>query len=170
MGLCDIDPVGVNAPESAGSGGKYNIQNMYAGDSLKIVAAGLQLDGEAINMREFSIAFGFSDQLFATPCLELVYTPDEYVDEYASDTGWIDTPECRFRIEGDVVTVMLKPEFTATLRRGAYIFSLRATNLETGYTGTVYEGHVLVKYSPTSAHRDIPYKTLDVAPEVDEES
>lgn len=161
MGLCDIDPDGVNgATGDSAAGGKYNIANLMAGDTLRISTGPLALDGVSINVRDFSILYGFSDQLFATPLLELLYEPDEYVTEYDTDTCWIITPDARMRVVGDRIEILLLPAFTELLRRGAFIYSIRATNLETGFTGTLTEGHVLVRYSPTSPHRDIPYKTL----------
>jgi len=176
MGLCDIDPVGVNDPsgvtgELFGGGstgtpsgkGRHNITSLLAGDTLHVTAAGLVLDGEPINIRDFTILFGFSDQLFAEPLVELLYEPSEYLDEYTVDTGWIETPDSRMRITDGLVSVMLLPAFTDTLRRGSYIYSVRATNLTTGFTGTIVEGHVLTRYSPTTLHRNIPYKTSPVA-------
>lgn len=136
---------------------------LRAGDTLRIAAPALSLDGRPIDAENFSILFGFSDQLFATPLLELLYTPDEYGDEYEyednSQPVVVGAEDARMKIIGSHIQIVLLPAFTATLRRGSFIYSIRATDLSTGYTATLVEGSVLIRYSPTSDHRNIPYKT-----------
>lgn len=173
MGLCNIDPTGVNNPASSGSDGRHNIRSITPGDTLRIASAPLELDGVPIDEQSFSILFGLSDQLFDDPIIELLYLPEEYTlsqeydlqyGEYGDDpSAWVVANEGRMRILAGRITVILNPSFTSTLRRGSYIYSVRATNLSTGYTGTLLEGSILVRYSPTSDHRNIPYKRVFVS-------
>jgi len=181
MGLCDETPSSVNNGGSetgttggtggggsnildgngSGSGasdGKYNISTAYVGDSFKFDTGVLELDGEPINYGEHTISFGFSDQRFCEPLIELLYEPDP--DDYEYDEeGWLETDSIRIKVENGNITFLLLDTFTATLRRGSYMFSVRAKNTE-GVSATVYVGYVLMEYSPTSPHRNIPYKTL----------
>ena len=188
MGLCEIDPIGAGGyGGSSGSRntGRDNIQTISLGDTVRIASDSLELDGVTINNTDFAILFAVSDQLFDNPILELLYLPDEHsvgeysvgeyavgeyaVGEYAvgeyDDTGWVTASEGQLGITSGVVSITLNPAFTETLRRGSYIYSLRATNLATGFTGTLFSGSLLVRYSPTGPHRNIPYKRVRVTNE-----
>lgn len=62
----------------------------------------------------------------------------------------------RFRY--GLVHVKIPRDFTKTLRRGSYMFSMRVSDKLRNFYDTQLYGNFLVEYMPTSEHGSIPYR------------
>lgn len=60
-----------------------------------------------------------------------------------------------------LVAIRIPDTVTATLRRGAYAFSITVSDKFSRNTRTVLTGTLEVEYEPTSPQHDIPYRSDD---------
>lgn len=137
----DPDPVGVTPPND---NDRTQIHKIVGGDSLIIETIVLTPEGEPATPNNSKLMFTLSDQRFSRDPIWTGYWHDGIVQAGGATPGRV-----QIRVPDDI---------TARLRRGSFIYSLRATDKLDNARRTVLTGSLLVEYEATSPHRDIPYK------------
>jgi hypothetical protein len=135
----DPNPVGVTPPDDAD---RRNIHKVTGGDALIIDAVVALRDGTPVTPDNSSLHFVLSDQRFS--------------DEHEWQGYWRDGIE-----QGDApgrIQITVPEDVTATLRRGAFLYSLVVANKLGRERYTALSGSILVEYEPTSPTHSIPYK------------
>ena len=121
---------------------KMPVMKVISGDSWEVCASLIAEDGSPASPDNSNIEFVLSENQFSSP----LWTGSWYsgVIPYENRVGF--------------VRVIVPREFTKTLRRGSYMFSLRVSDrMEHSYK-TQLVGYFLVEYMPTSDQHSIPYR------------
>lgn len=133
-------PVGVTPPDD---GDRKPVRKVVAGDSLTIATHVTLADGVTPATPENSrLEFALVDQRFSRAA---VWT-GRWHDGIEEDG------------EAGRVAVKVPDDVTATLRRGAFLYSLRVADKLGNNAHTPVSGSLLVEYEPTSPIHAIPYK------------
>ncbi len=145
-----FDPFGQNppdpgAPVGGGSTKPKNIYCFYQGDHISFTTVAM-FQGEPATVDNSQITFYFQDDRFF-----------EQTDALFVGT-WGDGIEAVNSMGG--IEVSIPDELSATLRRGAFLYSLSVTdNLGDNNRLTFEEGSIHIEYAANAPLPDIPYKT-----------
>ncbi len=101
-----------------------------------------------------SIVFRIPDEV--DPVLKFAMRNNVFSPETVYEAELDDEPV------GNLIQVVIESEDTAALRRGSYVFALTAESESGEYEPlrirTLATGTLILDYSPSSPHRDVPYR------------
>jgi hypothetical protein len=129
-----IDPAGTSPLDDDE---RRNIMRVRGGDDITLKAY-VELDGEAATPENSILEFAIADTRF-------------------TDVIWYGRWGEGIELVGNSVLVNVPRQVSESLRRGSYRFSLRVSDPHGNKRTTALDGTVLVEYSPTSPHQNIPY-------------
>lgn len=134
-----VNPAGCNP---IGENGRMPVVKVVSGDSWEIRAEVVASDGSPATPSNSFVEFVLSENQFS-PAL-WTGTWNSGIIPYENRKGF--------------VRIVIPHDFTKTLRRGSYQFSLRVADRMRHYFNTQLAGHFLVEYMPTSDQHSIPYR------------
>jgi hypothetical protein len=140
-----FDPFGSNPPTggitSPGNLPPRNVRTYYQGDIVQVAIALPTVDNVVQTPANSSVTFTFVDERFFR---EILFT-----------ASWNDNMEPSNDVGGILVT--LPETFTATLRRGCYLYSVHMTNNLQKKKVTVEEGTICIEYAASAPDPEVPY-------------
>jgi len=132
-------PPGCNPPRDED---RMPVLKVVSGDSWKVDAELVAADCGPATPRNSQVEFVLSENQFSPPMFTARWFSGVLPDAHRPG----------------LVHVIIPHEFTKTLRRGSYMFSVRVSD-RMGYSfSTQLSGYFLVEYMPTSDQRSIPYR------------
>ena len=118
------------------------IVKVVSGDTWRLSAELVAADGGPASPDNSYVEFVLSENQFSPP----LWT-GEWINGILPDSN-----------KPGLVHIKIPQEFTKTLRRGSYMFSLRVADKTKFSFDTQLVGNFLVEYMPTSDQRSIPYR------------
>ena len=122
--------------------GRKPIVRVVSGDTWSLEAKADAPDGSPATPANSSVEFVLAENQFSPPMWTGTWLSG--IEPYRNRPGY--------------VRISIPHQFTRTVRRGSYMFSLRVSDRMRSTYGTQLAGNFLVEYMPTSDQHSIPYR------------